>query len=98
MLRGFERSFFGLRDREARSCDFALVAIEDGQIDVEEKRAAVDAGGVRVIEADAKIFFAVGALQSFLAARRGDAFLGGAQVGAILHRQTLQRLQSACTG
>ena len=53
LLGGFEGLLLRLGDGVAGAGDLALVAVEDRQVDVEEKGATVDSRGVRVAEAGA---------------------------------------------
>ena len=71
-----------MRDGVARARDLALVAIEDREIDVKEKCAAVDARGVRVVKGDVEIALAVSLGERQLALGGFYAQVGLEQVGA----------------
>ncbi len=90
LLRGFTGELLGLRDDETRARDFTLVAVEDGELDVEEKRAGVGGGDVRIVEGDSEVALAIGFGEQFGAARSGKIFLRGLQVGAGAQRQRFQ--------
>ena len=50
LLGGLDRFLFSLGDRKTGLGDFSLIAVKNGEIDVEEEGAAVDAGSVGVVE------------------------------------------------
>src|SRR5580700_2210447 len=89
LLRSFAGEFLILRDGVARARDFALVAIEDRELDVEEECAGVGGGYVGIVEAGTQVALAVGDGERFLAAREDHILLGGAEVGAATEREGL---------
>ena len=72
LLRGFAGLFLGLSDGVASSRDFALIAIENRQRNVEGQCSGAESGGMRVSGAGGQILLAVGDSQGFLASRGGD--------------------------
>ena len=94
LLGGFVLQLLGLRDGVFGAGDFALVAIEDRQIHVEEERAAVDAGGVRVIEGDIEVALAVGLGERLLTLRGGDAEMSGLKIGPAAQGERFEIVQA----
>src|SRR4029077_8563321 len=82
LLGGFAGEFLILCDGVASARDFALVAVEDGELNVEEEGAGVGSGHVRVVEAGAEVALAVGDGERFLAASGDQVLLSGAEVRA----------------
>jgi hypothetical protein len=55
LLAGFTLQLLGLVDDVASAQNFALIAVEDGELEVEEKCAGIYAGGVRIVEGSVQI-------------------------------------------
>src|SRR6185369_9180078 len=75
------RLCFRLGDGELRSGDFALVAIEDRQGDVEEKCSSAGPRDVRETKGGVQVLLAVGPRQLQLRTGSGDASFRRLQVG-----------------
>src|SRR5581483_7983879 len=60
LLGGFAGLLLRLGDGVARARDFALVAVENGQLHVEEESSGIDGGGVGVVEGKVEVALAVG--------------------------------------
>ena len=99
LLRGFAGEFLVLRDGVTRAGNFALVAIEDGELDVEEEGAGVGGGDVGIVEAGAEVALAVGVGERFLAARERSTFCWAARrSGRLRSARAFRSSRPALTG
>ena len=73
--------FLSLVDGVLRPSDFALVAIEERQLNLSEERCGIQVRDVGVVNLRRDVLLADGLLQFILAIRRGDTLHGGTKVG-----------------
>ena len=73
-----------LRDGVAGARDFALIAVEDGKLNLSEERSKVEAVDMRVVDLRGDVLLADSPLQLVLAVCGGHTLLRGEQVRTTL--------------
>ena len=90
LIAGGQFLFLRLIDRVIGARDFALVAIEDGELEAAEERGCIGRADVVVIGGAGDVHLAVGLGQFILALGRDHALLRGAKIRAVLQGFGLQ--------
>src|ERR1035441_4319499 len=92
-IAGRRLQLLGLRQSIASACDLALIAVEDGQIEIHEERSAIYARGVGIVDGTVNIAFAIGFRQQNLALSGGYSQFGSPKIRAFLQCPCLQVFQ-----
>ena len=90
--------FIGLGDGVVGAGDLALVAVKDGDFDIDGEAGAIQVGNVRVVKGGGETPRAVGLRQLVLALGGRHPQLGRQEVRPQLERQGLQVLLVAGKG